>query len=74
MQYAIWKPVSGKLRQSAAYQQFSAANDVFEYCNDGSPALSKAGRLKNSKGEHRPRHINFSSTAQSFDMTTMIFS
>jgi hypothetical protein len=35
MQDAIWKPVSGKLCQSAAYQQLSWANYAFEYDNDG---------------------------------------
>ena len=46
MQNAIWEPVRGKLFQSAAYQQFSKANNAFEYDNDGSPALSKGGRRK----------------------------
>jgi hypothetical protein len=41
---AIWRNVSGKLHRSTAYQQFSAANDAFEYCNDGSIALSNGGR------------------------------
>ena len=36
---AIWQNVSGKLHQSTAYQPFSAANDVFEYCNASSMAL-----------------------------------
>jgi hypothetical protein len=37
MQDAIWEPVRGKLFQRAAYQQFSKANNAFEYDNDGSP-------------------------------------
>jgi hypothetical protein len=41
MQDAIWEPVSGNLFQSTAYQQFSSANNAFEYDNDGSPALSQ---------------------------------
>jgi hypothetical protein len=43
---ATWENVSGKLSLSAAYQQFSESNDAFEYCNDGSPALSRGGRPK----------------------------
>ena len=39
MSDAIWQNVSGKLHQSTAYQQFSAANDAFEYCNASSMAL-----------------------------------
>ena len=41
---AIWKNVSGKLHRSPAYQQFNAANDVFEYCSDGSIAMPMGGR------------------------------
>ena len=44
MPNAIWQNVSGKLHRSTAYQQFSAANDAFEYCNDCSIALSMGGR------------------------------
>ena len=44
MQDATWENVNGKLSVCVAYQQFSAANDVFEFCNDGSPALSQGGR------------------------------
>ena len=43
---AVWEPVRGRLTQSAVYKQFSAANDVFEYFNNGSPALSRGGRPK----------------------------
>ncbi len=46
MQDVIWEPVSGKLFQSDAYQQFNSANNAFEYDNDGSPALSQGGRHK----------------------------
>ena len=46
MQDATWENVSGKLYLSTAYQQFSVANDAFEFCNDGSPALSQGGRPK----------------------------
>ena len=61
---AIWQNVSGKLHRSTAYQQFSdaAANDAFEYGNDGSLALSKGGR---------PRKAISVSTYQT--MRTMIF-
>ena len=45
---AIWRNVSGKLHRSKAYQEFSAANDAFEYCNDGSIALSNGGRPRKS--------------------------
>ena len=43
---AVWEPVGGRLQESAAYQQFSAANDTFEFCNDGSLAVSRGGRPK----------------------------
>lgn len=53
---AIWLNVNGKLNRSLAYQQFSAANDAFEYCHVGSMALSDGGRPRKAISVIAPTH------------------
>ena len=69
---AVWEPVRGRLTQSAAYKQFSAANYAFEYFNNGSPALSRGGRPKKVTAVSTGHGISF--FCAHCPVPTMIFS